>query len=147
MGCPDVSGWSRSRVGIQTAQTQNHLGLIGPLGHQMGSAFRAEMPDLAGRGLEMAEGFLAPAPFEVSPLGASSRRECRAVGFSAGLTITMKNRSREFLGLECYRPTKTTSVKHLNILATPDALFERRGRTAKESSRRLIASARTACQA
>lgn len=141
MGCPDVSGWSRSRVGIQTAQTQDHLGLVGPLGHQMGSAFRAEMPDLARRGLKMAKGFLAPAPFEVSPLGPSSRRECRAVGFSTGLTIAMKNRSRELLGLECYRPTKTTSVKHLNLLRTPDELVDRREWIAEESSHRLTPSA------
>ncbi len=141
MGCPDVSGWSGSRVGIQTAQTQNQLGLIGPLRHQMGPAFSAEMPDLPGRGLEMAKGFLAPAPFEMSPLGASSRRECRAVGFSTGLTIAVKNRPRELLSLECHRPTKTTSVKHLNFLRTPDESVERRGRIAEESSHRLTATA------
>ena len=74
------------------------------------------MPDLPGRRFEVAEKFLASTPFEVSPLRASGGRECRAVRFSAGLAIAVDNRSRELLRLECYRPTKTASVKHLNFL-------------------------------
>ena len=112
MGCPNVRRWPRFRIGVQAAKTQDDLGLVGPLGHQVGSAFSAKMPDLSGRRLEVAENFLAACPIEVSPLRPSGRRECRAVRFSAGLAIAVKNRSREPAGLETYAPTKTASVKH-----------------------------------
>lgn len=105
-----------ARIGVQTPQTQDHLGLIGPLGHQVGSALIAKMPDLPRRRFEVAKKFLASTPFEVRPLRASGGRECCAVRFSASLAIAMNNRPRKPLGLECYRATKTASVKHLNFL-------------------------------
>ena len=120
MGCPNVSGRSRSGVAVQTGQTQDHLGLIGPLGHQVAPAFSAEMPDFPGRRLEVAKKFLASTPFEASPLGPTGRRECCAVSLSARSAIAVENRSREPLSLECYRPTKTTSAKHFNVLLTPN---------------------------
>ena len=116
MGCPNVSRRSRLGIGVQTAQTQDHLWLIGPLGHQVGPAFSAEMPDLPGRRLEVAEKFRASTPFEVSPFRASGRRECRAVSFSASLAIAVDNGPREPSCLECHRSTKTASIKHLNFL-------------------------------
>ncbi len=116
MGCPNVSRRSRLGIGVQTAQTQDHLWLIGPLGHQVGPAFSAKMPGLPRRRLEVAEKFLASTPYEASPLRPSGRRECRAVSFSAGLAIAVDNRPREPSSLECYRPTKTASIKHLNFL-------------------------------
>ena len=121
MGCPNVSGRFFARVGVQTAQTQDHLGLIGPLGHQVRSALIAKMPDLPRRRFEVTEKFLASTPFEVSPLRASGRRECCAVRFSTSLAIAMNNRPRKPSSLECYRATKTTSVKHLIFLQAVNA--------------------------
>ena len=121
MGRPNVRGGFFARVGVQTAQTQDYLGLIGPLGHQVGSALIAKMPDLPRRRFEVAKKFLASTPFEVRPLRASGRRECGAVRFSASLAIAMNDRPRKALGLECYRATKTASVQHLNFLQAVNA--------------------------
>jgi len=120
MGCPNVSGWCGFGIGVQTTKPQDHLGLFGPLGHQVGPALNAKVPDLPGRRFEVAEKPTASAPSEVGAFCSSCRRECRAVSLSTSFTIAMKYRPREALCLELYRPTKTTSAKHLNLLKTPN---------------------------
>jgi len=111
-------------IGVQTTKTQNHLGLFGPLGHQVGSAFSAKVPDLPGCRFEMAEELSPSTPFEVGPLSPSCRRECRAVSLSTSLATAMKYRSRETLSLELYCPTKTTSPKHMNLLKRANKVLD-----------------------
>ena len=86
---------SLARVFIKGRDPHDYMGLSQALGHQVAATARAEMPQLAGRGLEAGQPFEASGPAKMLTFDPGRRGEWRRMGLATGMAMTMADRHVE----------------------------------------------------
>lgn len=86
---------SVARIVIKGRDPHDHMGLGRALSHQVAATARAEMPQLAGRGLETGQQLKAPDPAKMLTIDPGRRGEWRRMGLAAGMAMTMADRHIE----------------------------------------------------
>ncbi|ANP45867.1 hypothetical protein ATE48_07995 [Candidatus Viadribacter manganicus] len=97
---------------VERTDPDNHLILIFPLGHEMGSALGAEPTTFTGRALEGRDDVSTRRPFEVRAIRTRCRRIGAGMRLLAGTAVAKTDRGSQVTALVSYAAAQAAADKH-----------------------------------
>lgn len=109
-----MAGGDLSRVGVETPDSKDHIGLVDPFRDEMRSALDTEVAQFARRGFEGAKFFFPSRPREMLSQDSCGRRECGAMRFATRFAMAMSDRTIELRETIGNRAAETAALDHVH---------------------------------